>query len=121
MHRHFTSITITRPPWLDARNLRFDQNIIGPTNQHQMLDIVSTHQHQLPFLVEIEHINGTQPRLPTARAWHLDAAAKQIAYREITKQQEHNNEQNGSSHKKACPTGEKPRKFAHYNRLQNKL
>ena len=52
-----------------AIDLRLDQNVVRPTDHHQMFDIVAPDEHQLALPVEAECVDQPEPRLagPSAR------------------------------------------------------
>lgn len=60
-----------------ARNRGFNQHIVGAADHDQMLDIVSSYEHELALPVEIENIDYGEPRRPPAPACHGDPPPEQ--------------------------------------------
>jgi hypothetical protein len=78
---------------LGPDDLRFDQNVIGTADHHQMFDIVAPHEHELALPVEVEGIDHAEAWLPRpAAARHMKPAAES----------QPKNEQNQKSRNEKC-------------------
>jgi hypothetical protein len=64
---------------LSPDDRRLDDDVIGPADHQQMLDIVAPHDDQLPLAVDLEGVNDAEPLLAAAAARQFDAAAEDDA------------------------------------------
>ena len=53
-------------PGCPAQDLRFDQQVVGSAEQHQVLDIVPPYDHQLSLAVQAEGVDNAKPGLAPA-------------------------------------------------------
>ena len=59
-----------------AIDLGFDQNVVGPADHDQMLDVVAPDQHKLSLPVEAERVDETQARLSRTPSRHAQPVSE---------------------------------------------
>ena len=86
---------------LGTNDLGFDQNVIGTTDHHQMLDIVPADDDKLALTIEIEGIDDAEPHLPGATARHAEPPPESQA-------KDEKNEDGGDKNRHGCGYDHQP-------------
>lgn len=75
-----------------AIDLRFDQDVIGAADHHQMLDIVPPNEHQLALPVQAEGVHQPEPGLARTAARNPEAMGEH----EPVNDRQHNQRRNSA-------------------------
>ncbi|MCP8940404.1 hypothetical protein NK718_17910, partial [Alsobacter sp. SYSU M60028] len=82
---------------LGTLNVALDEHVVGPADEHKVLDVVAPHDDQLPLAVEAEGVHHAQARLARAprAALRLQASARETPQDQREHREQHEDDGEG--------------------------